>query len=116
ALPHERLLEEISRMTILLHPALEESFGMAIVEAMSLGVSVVAGAKAGGVPWVLDDGRAGFLTDVSEPRAMTETLLVCIRDAEERARRRRNAYERVTTYFSAAAVAERYERLYEKVL
>ena len=89
---------------------------MAVVEAMALRVPVVAGAKSGGVPWVLDHGRAGFLTNVREPRAMAETLLACIRNADERAQKTRNAYERATTYFSPRVVAEKYERIYEQVL
>jgi L-malate glycosyltransferase len=115
-LPHECLLRELSTMSILLHPALEESFGMAIVEAMALGVPVVAGSRSGGAPWVLDEGRAGFLTDVEKPKKMAETLLACVGDAAECTRRKRNAYERVRTHFSPDAVAAQYEGIYDKVL
>ena len=102
-------------MSILLHPALEESFGMAIVEAMVLGLSVVAGRDSGAVRWVLDEGRAGFLTDVKDPNAIAESLLACIEREEDRERRRRNAFERVA-YFSPQSVIAEYGKLYEKVL
>jgi glycosyltransferase involved in cell wall biosynthesis len=59
---------KLSKMSILLHPALEESFGMAVAEAMALGLPVVAGVEAGGLPWLLDEGKAGFLTDVRDPK------------------------------------------------
>ena len=42
-LPHRELLKHLKTMSILLHPALEESFGMAVTEAMALGLPVVAG-------------------------------------------------------------------------
>lgn len=114
--PHRTLLAELGGANVLLHPALEESFGMAIVEAMSLGVPVVAGNAAGGVPWVLDDGQAGYLTDVREPATIADALLSCIADPCERERRSKNAYERVLNFFSADAVAAQYEAIYARVM
>jgi glycosyltransferase involved in cell wall biosynthesis len=103
-------------MTVLLHPSLEEACPMAVLEAMALGLPVVAGRDAGGVPWVLENGRAGFLTDVRNPREMGDALLRCIRNAEERSAKRQRACDRVVKYFSPWAVAEQYERAYEGVL
>lgn len=110
------LLAELSRMSILLHPALEESFGMVIAEAMALRLPVVAGIESGAVPWVLDGGRAGFLTDVRKPKKIAETLLTCLRQKQESEQRKRHAYERVVKMFSPASVAAQYEKLYKRVL
>jgi glycosyltransferase involved in cell wall biosynthesis len=110
------LLTELKKTSILLHPSLEESFGMVIVEAMGQGVPVVAGIKSGGVPWVLDEGRAGFLTDVSDANKVAEALLACIEKKEDREKRRWNAYERVRSLFSPVCVAAQYERVYEEAL
>jgi glycosyltransferase involved in cell wall biosynthesis len=107
---------ELKQMSILLHPALEESFGMAILEAMALGIPVVAGSNSGAVPWVLDQGRAGFLTDVTSADAVALSLLTCTKQHEAREERRLNAYERARNLFSAKTIAERYEALYEKTL
>jgi glycosyltransferase involved in cell wall biosynthesis len=110
------MLQEISSMSMLLHPSLEESCPMALIEAMSLGIPVVGGKRAGGVPWVLDEGRAGFLTDVRNPQRIAETMLTCIEQTEEREQRRRNAYDRVLRVFAPHIVAEQYEIMYDKVL
>jgi glycosyltransferase involved in cell wall biosynthesis len=40
----------IESATVLLHPSLEESQGMVLLEAMALGVATVGGAASGGVP------------------------------------------------------------------
>jgi glycosyltransferase involved in cell wall biosynthesis len=40
---------------------------MAIAEAMSLGLPVIAGRHTDGVGWQLDQGRAGILVDVTDP-------------------------------------------------
>jgi L-malate glycosyltransferase len=115
-LPHHELQEKLTQMSLLLHPALEEACPLALLEAMALGLPVVAGMNAGGVPWVLDEGRAGFLTDVRKPEAIAESLFACINRAEDRERRRKKAHERVQGVFSPDAVAGQYERFYEKVL
>ena len=114
--PHHDLQRMLKRMSVLLHPALEESFGMAVVEAMALGLPVVAGIGSGAVPWVLDDGHAGFLTDVRNPKKIAETLLTCIEQKQPREQRRRNAYKRVISLFSPSSVAEQSETIYERVL
>jgi glycosyltransferase involved in cell wall biosynthesis len=99
-------------MSILLHPALEEACPMAILESMALGLPVVAGIRSGGVPWVLDEGRAGFLTDVRKPQRMTETLLKCITQPNLRTSKQDDAYRRVLDIFSPESVARQYEQLY----
>jgi L-malate glycosyltransferase len=115
-LPNPDVQRELDRMTMLLHPSLEEACPVALLEAMALRVPVVAGRNAGGVPWVVDDGRAGFLTNVKNPQDIARTMLTCMRDVDERERRVRNAYERVMNVFSPLSVAEQYERIYEKAL
>jgi glycosyltransferase involved in cell wall biosynthesis len=113
--PHE-LQGKLRKMSILLHPALEEACPMAILESMAVGVPVVAGRNIGGVPWVLDKGKAGFLTNVRDPEKIAETLLTCIEKTEIRRERQRNAHERVVSLFSPNSVAEQYEKMYEKAL
>lgn len=112
----DALQEQLATMSILLHPSLEEACPMALLEAMAVGLPIVAGIKAGGVPWVLDGGRAGFLTDVTNPEKIAETLHACIDQNEVREIRRRKAQERVREVFSPGSVAQLYERIYEKSL
>jgi glycosyltransferase involved in cell wall biosynthesis len=60
---HNQLMIELSKADILLHTAFEESFGMILIEAMAMGIPVVAGKDSGAVPWVLKDG-GGELVDI----------------------------------------------------
>lgn len=115
-LSHQDLQRRLKDASILLHPSLEEACPMAVIEAMAAGLSVVGGLGSGGVPWVLDEGRAGFLTDVRHPRKISQTLLACLEQVEERERKQRHAYHRVLSLFSPNSVAEEYEKMYEKVL
>ncbi|MDO8879944.1 MAG: glycosyltransferase [Coriobacteriia bacterium] len=62
-------LNRIARASFMLHPALEESFGMTVLEAMALGTPVIGGSSAGNIPALLD-GDAGILCNVRSPEAI----------------------------------------------
>ena len=104
----------IESATALLHPSLEESQGMVLLEAMALGVAIVGGATSGGVPWTI--GNAGVLTDVRSPAEIATTVIDLLGDPE----RCRNLGEvgkrRVADVFSPEAVANAYEEQYATVL
>ena len=114
--PPRELQAELRNMSMLLHPALEEACAMAIPESMAVGVPVVAGDDVGGVPWILDRGRAGFLTNVRHPARIAQTLLTCIRQEDTRQEKQKNAYMRLVKLFSPDSVAEQYEQIYHRVL
>lgn len=65
--PHTEVIERLREAALFVHPSLEESFGMVVVEAMSQGTPVVGGRRSGAVPWVLGGGSAGLLVDVRRP-------------------------------------------------
>ena len=70
----EELAGFIDRAALLVHPALEESFGNIFLEAMARGVPVIGGESAGAVPWVLGGGVAGVLCDVTKPEALAQAI------------------------------------------
>ncbi len=73
---HNALIENLYKSVhILVHPAKEESFGMAPLEAMALGIPVVGGKKSGGVPYVLAGGKAGKLVDVHRPGEIARAVV-----------------------------------------
>lgn len=74
-LAHGQVLELLRKAKLLLHPSLEESFGMSVLEAMVIGTPVVAGAKSGNIPYLLDEGRAGILCDVRDSQGMARRVI-----------------------------------------
>jgi glycosyltransferase involved in cell wall biosynthesis len=118
-LPHRELLDELAQADVMLHPSLEESFGVVLAEAMGLGLPVVAGRASGAVPSVLGadtQGRAacGLLTDVSSPAAIAAAL-AGVFDSEYAARSSAGL-ERARTAFSPATVVKAYAEVYRQVL
>lgn len=101
-----RLLDELASTDVLLHPSLEESFGMSVAEAMALGVPVIGGARSGAVPWVIGDG--GLVTNVRSTSAIATALDTLLHVPEKYSRCRHAAVERARLVFSANHVADTY--------
>lgn len=111
---HAGLLEAMVASDLLLHPALEESFGTVLAEAMSTGLPVVAGSSSGAVPWVV--GGAGVLVDVNRPEDMAEAMRRLLQDPAALRTLGALGRERVRDCFSPAAVAGQYEAEYAAAL
>ena len=107
--PVERsLLPELLRSaTAFAHPALEESFGMVVLEAMALGVPVLGGRRSGAVPWLLADD-SGIIVDVRRPRAVSDGLLRLLDSPDLARETAQRARERAQQYFSVRSVATSY--------
>lgn len=115
--PYTQTMRELAGMDLLLHPAIEESFGMTIAEAMAQGLPVVAGERSGAVPWVLGGhGCGGELVDVRSPEAIAQAVLSILSDPALYARYSAQGHERAIHNFSASSVARAYLEHYRRVL
>lgn len=112
--PYEIVLKALAKSDLLLHPALEETFGMSIAEAMSLGIPVVGGEKSGAVPWVIQNG--GLAVDVKCPQSISSALNRIFSNPELHKELAFNARTIASTRFSADVVAEMYQSEYERVM
>lgn len=113
ALPHGALLDELRTADALIHSSREETFGMAVAEAMALGVPVIAGDRSGAIPWVLGD--AGVFADIGDAKSIFTALQALFRDPQRYTALRRIGVERSRT-FDAARIAEAYEATYLRCL
>lgn len=71
-LEHTLVPEFMRGLTLFVHPSLEESFGMVLVEAMAVGTPVLGGRSSGAVPWVIGSENT---VDVSSPRPLAEAMV-----------------------------------------
>ena len=115
-LPPGEVASFMSDLDLFVHPSLEESFGMVLVEALAVGVPVVAGERSGAVPWVLDYGRHGLLVDVTSPSALASGMQRVLdqRDLYDQLASSGRAY--VQDRFSIERVTDRYEQEYERLI
>ncbi|WP_370328370.1 glycosyltransferase family 4 protein [Euzebya sp.] len=113
-LPYDRVLDALASCDVFVHPAREESFGMVLAEAMAQGTPVVAGARSGAVPWVLDDGRAGVLADVDDPGAIALAVQGLLSDRRRWEQLSAAGLAHVRRRFAMPVVAEGYLAAYRR--
>jgi glycosyltransferase involved in cell wall biosynthesis len=71
----DELAAAFASCDVFVMPSRTETLGLVVLEAMASGVPVV-GARAGGIPEMVDDGVNGFLFDTEEQAAEQVTLLL----------------------------------------
>ena len=96
-------------------PSLREGFGIALVEAMSCGLPVIA-SRVGGITEIVEDGVNGLLVPAADAAVLAEAISRCL-DAPEYVRRlgmaaRNTAQDR----FSIRGMVRRYELVYAAAL
>lgn len=69
---------------ILVWPAVNEAYGLALLEAQAAGTPVVAG-RTGGVPDIVRDGVTGMLTPVGDADAFADAVTGLLDDPDRRA-------------------------------
>jgi glycosyltransferase involved in cell wall biosynthesis len=102
-------------LDLLAHPAAREGLGVALLEAGSAGVPVVACA-VGGVPDVVVDGETGVLVPHDDAPAMARALRGLLAAPGERRRLGDAARRHVEQRFDAASLVAAHRSLYERVL
>lgn len=115
-LPYADVMARLAReVDVLVHPAREEAFGMVLIEAMALGVPVIAGRFSGGTRWVLEDGRAGILVDVTDAGAVARAM-GRLTSFDERRVWGERGLEFARRRFHISRVADAYEEVYAHLL
>ena len=115
-LSRDEVLTRMRDAAVLVHPSREESFGMTLVEAMAQGTPVIAGARSGAVPWVLDGGKAGVLVDVEDPRAIANAISDLLASSPRREQLATAGYRHAWTNFRQSQVTDQFLGIYRRVL
>lgn len=106
--------ELITLCSLLVLPSLAESFGFVLVEAMSLGKTVVA-TTTGGIPEVVDHEKTGLLVPPADSKQLAGAICKVLQSPEwaqalgEEGRKR-------AARFSFDQMIRGYEAVYERVL
>lgn len=96
-------------------PSVYDTLPSIVIEAMGMGVAVVA-TRVGGVPEQVEDGVTGILVPPNDPAALEEAILSLMRDPERRVRMARAGRERALDVFGLDAYVARTRALYEELL
>ncbi len=102
----QQLAELYAACDLSVWPAINEAYGMAMLEAQAAGIPVVSRA-ARGVPDVVCHGSTGLLAPPDDEQALSDLTRTLLIDGERRAQMGRNAATFVSTERSIDAAANR---------
>ncbi|PRY13323.1 glycosyltransferase involved in cell wall biosynthesis [Pontibacter ummariensis] len=113
-LPFDKLMEALSDADVFLHTSLEESCPMVIIEAMAMGIPIVAGKEAGGIPWMLEKG-GGKLVDVRHAQSICGGLEKVL-EKSVREKCSLTGRDVALKNFSKEVVIKKYLKAYKKLI
>ncbi|STC70011.1 glycosyltransferase [Corynebacterium pilosum] len=111
-----KLAQAFASGDVFAFPSTTETLGLVALESFASGVPVV-GARAGGIPYVIDDGTTGFLVDPEAPDSVWADRLAQVLNDESLRRRlganAREEAERWSWRASTEKVVEYYQEAIE---
>lgn len=105
----------LSRLDVFVLCSDYESSGMSVMEAMGMGVPVVATA-VGGVPENVQDGQTGFLVEAGDVDGLTDAVWTLLQDDEKRVRMGALAKQYAQEHFSSSRMIADLDRIYRELL
>lgn len=114
-LSESQLLEAYQQMSILLLTSELETSPMAVLQAMAAGKPVVA-TRVGGVPFLVDDRRTGFVAELQEPEQIAQALVTLAQSAELRKQMGQAGREEALSRFKADRVGRKVYEMYRAIL
>ncbi|MFT5668766.1 MAG: N-acetyl-alpha-D-glucosaminyl L-malate synthase BshA [Vicingaceae bacterium] len=99
---------------LFLLPSESESFGLAALEAMAVGVPVIS-SNTGGIPEVNTEGFSGYLSNVGDVESMAKNALSLLQDEEKLAQFKKQAFGQAKK-FDILKILPIYEKLYKRVV
>lgn len=106
--------EVLAALDVFVLPSRTEGMSNALLEAMAMGLPVVATA-VGGTPEVIDDGRSGYLVPADDPKRMAAAVTRVLADAALAARLGVAARQTVEERYGARSMVRRLESVYAAV-
>lgn len=102
-------------MDILLLPTVREGLSLAVLEAMSSGLPVVA-SDCSSLPEQIDDGRGGFLCPIGDIDAFADKINFLAESPKLRQEMGEHNRARVEKHFTLERMIKEYKNLFEEVL
>jgi glycosyltransferase involved in cell wall biosynthesis len=105
-------LELLSKNDVLLFPSYYEGFGLALIEAMAIGVVPIASKIRDVTDWIVRDGETGFTCEIGNTEQFASKIMLLGRDRGLLECMQRNASEDYRNRFTAEREAESYMGLF----
>jgi glycosyltransferase involved in cell wall biosynthesis len=97
---------------ILVSPSSHESFGRVVMEAMAMGVAVVA-TDSGGPGEIIEDGLSGIIIPVDDAPRIAEAVLALLRDDQRRKELGAKGHCRIKKHFSLEKTYFKFNKIFD---
>ncbi len=106
---------QVNQLDILVEPSLQEGLGVSVMQAMAMGVPVVA-TGVGGLYDLIEDGKTGLMVKASDPQDLADAIWRLLNNPAQRLEMAKQAREMIERDFSADTVAEKLVDYYRDCL
>ncbi len=120
--PHVKLLGPVTEVRellagtdLLVQPSRREGLGISVLEAMSMGIPVVA-SDVGGLSEIVDDGVDGVLVEPEDPGKLFLAVHGLLANPDKMAEIGTNARHKIERSFNLSAMTLKYQELYTELL
>lgn len=110
----ENIPDWLSAFDIFVQPSRGEGFGLSILEAMSVGLPIIA-SDVGGIPALLDNGKAGLLVPPESIAELADAIYTLSLDKDLRQKYSSEALKRAQN-FSTSKMINAYKQIYQHLL
>lgn len=111
----DELMNNLSMMDIFLHTSKEESCPMVLIEAMAMGIPIIAGKNSGGVPWVVTK-KGGVLCSIKDKGEVANSLFNLLSNEQLYLKASLEARENSVSRFSSQTIVDSYLKIYNTLL
>ncbi len=113
--PREVLFNELANATLAVFPSYSETFGLAVVEAMSTGCPVIFTKRSCG-PEIIQDGENGVLIDPDNVEEIAANIINLIENKDLQEKYSKNGRATALTKFNISNSATEHIRYYQEVI
>ncbi len=96
-------------------PSLNEAFGLVLLEAMMVGLPIVA-TNNGGIPEIIEDGKNGILVPPKDAQAIAEAIEKILSSSKLREKMSEKNQEDVRKKFEVKDMVKKTEEVYRSIL
>jgi glycosyltransferase involved in cell wall biosynthesis len=115
AQPDEAMPAYYAAADLMVWPAVNEAYGMALLEAQAAGLPVVAGRERG-VPEIVADGATGLLVEPRDPSRFAEAVVSLLNDEARRRAFGQEALARVAARHSVSVASAALDALLKRLV
>ncbi|MBI3631934.1 MAG: glycosyltransferase family 4 protein, partial [Candidatus Vogelbacteria bacterium] len=101
----------LSSADIFVRPSLSEGLGISFLEAMAVGLPIVA-TNVGGIPDFLKDGKTGLFCEVDNPKSVAEKVMRLMNEPDLYRAISHNGRKLVEEKYSWDTIAARFDKLF----